>query len=341
MKNTVLQICDALIQPGEISNLALPLPEYNSCLAFYMPIKVINGKHNGPCVLVLSGMDRNEFNGIEIVNRLLDDEVINDLKGSLIIVPIMNILGLVKLNSVTQEKKIDECFPGDENGSYSERIAKIFIKEIFSKATHCIELKTGEVNYDILPQIYCNIGNLETKKLAEKFAPPVISTMTQPNSLEDTANSLQIPFLTYKGGEALRFDELSIKIGVEGILRVLEELAMIKLPDEEKSSNLNHSVFSVDQEWFRSHRSGILVSKVMLGEHVKQNDTLGIIKDPFNSNLSDLVKAPKDGIIVGINRNPLIYEGQNIFKIASFIDNDRAESVLEDWVAQKEIGNGE
>ena len=44
-----------------------------------------------------------------------------------------------------------------------------------------------------------------------------------------------------------------------------------------------------------------------------------------------MLKAEHEGIVVGINRHPLIYEGQTIFKVATFIDNNRAEIALEAW----------
>ena len=59
MKNTKLKILDAVIQPGETANLALPLPEQYSCNPLYLPIKVIHGKNKGPCMLVFSTINGN------------------------------------------------------------------------------------------------------------------------------------------------------------------------------------------------------------------------------------------------------------------------------------------
>ncbi|MBA3537235.1 MAG: succinylglutamate desuccinylase/aspartoacylase family protein [Tatlockia sp.] len=330
MKNSTLKICDATIQPGETANLALPLPDFNSCLSFYMPIKIVHGKQNGPCLLIFSGIEGNEFNGIEIINRLLKNSSINSLNGTLIAIPIINVLGLINSNSLPYDKKIEDCFPGREHGSYGERIAKIFTQEIFSKTTHCIELKTGGLNNDILPQIYCDVSNDETKNLAKRFATPVISNIGESNSLRETAKDLNIPLLVYKAGEAMRFDESSIKIGMAGVLNILTALNMI---DDKEADPIQmvKPVFTQEQDWARCSRSGILVSHVTLGQFVNKNEVIGEISDPFNANLTEPVKAFRDGIIVGVNKNPLIFEGQNIFKIASFIDNNRAELSLEQW----------
>jgi len=330
MKNSSLKICNAVIQPGEKANLALPLPDYNSCTSFYMPIKVVQGKEAGPSILIFSGLEGDEFNGIEIINRLLKLESINNLKGTLIAVPIINILGLINHQSLLYEKKLVECFPGDEFGSYGERIAQIFTKEIFAKASYCIELTTGAIYDDILPQVYCDLENEEAKKLAKQFAAPVVShVITKNNSLRETANALNIPLLVYKAGEARRFDESAIKIGVSGIKNILNKLDMIS--DEEVIQEGFKSIFSLEQDWTRAHRSGILVTESTLGQFIEKNQVLGRIADPFSSDCAEPIKSSQDGILVGINRNPLVFEGQNIFKIASFIDNNRAEVSLEQW----------
>ncbi len=331
MKNSNLVICDAVIQPEETANLALPLPDYNSCTTFYMPIKVVHGKESGPCVLIFSGLEGNEFNGLEIINRLLKLGELKNLRGTLIAIPIMNILGLISSVSLPYEKKLEHCFPGDEQGSYGERIAKIFTKEILSKVTHCIELKTGAINDDILPQIYCDLDNDEAKKLAKQFAAPVISHVNiKNNSLRETADDLNIPLLVYKAGEAMRFDESAIKIGVAGIQNMLTSLDMIAAV-EDAQPNTFKSVFSLEQDWIRAHRSGILLTDVSLGQFVEKNQVIGRITDPFSADTVEPVKCYQDGIIVGINRNPLIFEGQNIFKLATFIDNNKAELSLEQW----------
>lgn len=328
-----MSICDATIQPGETANLALPLPEYNSCANFHMPIKVVHGKEAGPCVLIFSGVEGNEFNGVEIINRLLKMTQTVPIRGSLIAVPILNVLGLVNYPStMPYERNLEQCFPGDKNGSYGERIAHIFTQEIFAKATHCLELKTGLLNHDILPQIYCDIDNTEGKNLAKKFEAPVISHVNTSNhSLRETADTLNIPFLMFKAGEAMRLDESAIKTGLVGVQKLMTHLNMID--DESTPDNPTFkSIVSQEQDWVRAHRSGIFVTEVVLGQLVKKNQLVGRITDPFSGEYFEPVKSSQDGIVVGINRNPLIYEGQNIFKLASFIDNNRAELSLEAWM---------
>ena len=165
MRNSNLQICDATIHPGESVHLALPLPELFTCTAMYMPIKVVHGLNKGPCVLVFAAVNGIELNGVEIINRLLSDEALSDIKGTLIAVPVLNIYGMANYpQRLPSAVNIDQCFPGAENGSYGERIAHVFTQQILVKADFCVELLTGNVNHNILPQVHCYFENKEAKK---------------------------------------------------------------------------------------------------------------------------------------------------------------------------------
>ncbi|WP_133130189.1 succinylglutamate desuccinylase/aspartoacylase family protein [Legionella yabuuchiae] len=332
MKNSNLQICDATIHPGEIANLALPLPEFFSCISFYMPIKVVHGKQAGPCLLIFSSVKGEELNGLEIINQLLDADDIKQLAGTLIVVPVLNVLGLASYaKNLKYETNLERCFPGQEEGTYGERIAHVFTKEIMSKANYCIELRTGSLNHDILPQIYCNLSDPQSKSLAQSFAAPVITNViTENNTLRQTTEHLNIPLLVYQGGEALRFDESAISLGLNGIKNVMRSLNMIQVEDNQTNHTFK-PVFSQDQDWMYSHRSGVLKAQVELGQRIQKNQIIGLINDPFSADTVEPVKAQQDGIVVGVNRHPLIHEGQTIFKIATFIDNLRAETALEAW----------
>lgn len=332
MKNSNLTICDATIYPGEQANLALPLPELYSCTSFYMPIKVIHGKKEGPCLLIFSAVRGNELNGIEIINRLLESDQVNDIHGTLIVIPVLNVFGMVNYPKLLPSgEEIDNCFPGREDGSYGERIAHVFTQEILCKSDYCIELSTGSLNHEILPQIYCNVENRENRSLARKFLTPVITNVSlEDNNLRQMTESLNIPLLVYQAGEAMRFDEQAIQLGLKGILNVMSSLDM--LSDYEVENNEDFKpIFSQDEDWLRSPRSGVMHSKVELGQMIKKGEIIGKINDPFSADIAEPVRAQKDGVVVGINKHPLIYEGQTIFKVASFIDNDKAETTIESW----------
>jgi predicted deacylase len=329
IKNSKITICDVTIHPGEVASLALPLPEFYSCASFFMPIKIVHGKEAGPCILIFSAVKGDQLNGLEIISRLLESPQLENIRGTLIAVPVLNVFGLVAPSS---ESRFERCFPGSVDGSFGDRLAHIFTQEILAKATHCIELQTGSLNHDILPQIYCKLDDPAARKLAQSFAAPVITNVvTENNSLRQTAENLDIALLIYQAGEAMRFNESAISLGLTGVQNVMRALEMLPTDEQTADGTPFKPIFSQDQDWIRAHKSGVLLSNVELGQRIKKGECIGRIKDPFSADTAESIMASHDGVVVGINRHPLIHEGQTIFNVASFIDNKRAGSALEAW----------
>ncbi len=330
MKNSTITICNEQIQAGEKVDLALQMPDLYSCAPIYMPIKVIHSKKPGPCLLIYSTLDGNEMNGLEIVNRLIKSFNANDISGTIIAVPVLNVYGLTHYpKTMPSGENLAKCFPGQVDGRYGERIAYIFTQELLIKADYCIELDTGDLNHNILPQVYCNFDNQKAKQLAKVFQVPVITNVSlKENPLRNTMESLNVPLVVYQAGEAMRFDENAIKIGIEGTKNIMRAVNI--LSKEDPITHIN-PVFSQDEDWIIAHKGGILHIEVALNQVVKKGDRMGTISDPFSSDLAEEVCASQDGIVVGINTTPLIHEGLSLFKIASFIDNDRAENTIGTW----------
>lgn len=329
MKNHNIKICDTTIYPGETANLALPLPEQYSFAPMYMPIKVTHGLEKGPCVLIFSVLKGNELNGLEIANRIIKSIKPSEIRGTIITIPVMNVYGLTSYPArVPSNHDLAKCFPGNEQGSFGERIAYLFNDEILKKADYCIELQTGDINHNILPQVYCNFENKVGKNLAKAFGAPVVTNANlENNPLRITTEKLGVPLLIYQAGEALRFDENAIILGVNGIKNVLKTIDVLqKEPIKEVKP-----IFSREEDWIIAHKSGILHTSVSLGQIIEENELIGEISDPFGADIIEPIRSNRKGIVVGINTAPIIYEGLELFKVLSFSDYDKAETAIEEW----------
>lgn len=328
-KNSKLTICDTNIHPGEEVKLALPLPEMYSCSPLYMPIRVVHGTKEGPVVVILSGLKGTELNGLETVNRLIDSIKGKDLAGTVIAIPVMNVYGLTHYPlTLPMGRDLNSCFPGNEKGSFGERIAQIVTNEILSKADLCIELQTGGLNHNILPQVYCNLSDSKVRNLAKKFRSPVITNVSfGGNKLRMTTEDLNIPLLVYQAGEAMRFDENAIQLGIDGIRNIFNELGMLRIGLVEDIA----PIFSREEEWLVAHKGGILHTDVSLGQTLEKGERIGYISDPFGNDEIEPIYIADKGIVVGVNTAPLIHEGLPIFKVATFLDYDKAENVIEEW----------
>lgn len=316
-KNKPLQICNTTIQPGERITLALPTPEIYTCTPMHIPIHVIHGKKAGPTLLICSALHGDEANGIAIIQRLLNFQLLKKLAGTLIAVPVMNVYGLLSHQRTLPDRRdLEGSFPGSESGSYASRLAYVFSTEILSKATHCIDIHTGENDYKKFPQVLTNLKREDAAQLAKVFqAPVVMHTQSNFGFLWQMEKQEGIPTIIYSTGEAQRLDDMGIRIGIRGLLRVLKYLEMI--PSKSKSEKQQTPPVIKESIWVESPGSGLFHTHKKLGSFVDKGQELAVITDPFGTEKKFTITAPCHGIIIGQNLLPLTNEGEPLVQIAN------------------------
>jgi len=279
-----------------------------------MPVEVIRGKKDGPTLFVSSTIHGDEINGIEIVRRLLDRKELKKISGMLIAIPIVNIFGFNDRSRYLPDRRdLNRCFPGLKNGSLASQLAHKFIQEIVAKSDFGIDLHTGAFHRCNHPQIRADISDEITFDLAKAFGAPVmINSNLRDGSLRASVSQANIPMILFEAGEALRFDESNIKIGIEGILNVMSAVGMIK---PRKKIPQKKTFVALSSSWLRAPHSGIHVPLQKLGKHVKKGDLLGEISNPFGDRKT-LVKAHESGVIIGMTKLPLVNKGDAVFHIA-------------------------
>ncbi|MDD2358365.1 MAG: succinylglutamate desuccinylase/aspartoacylase family protein [Thiovulaceae bacterium] len=293
-----------------------------------LPIRVIRGKKNGPVVFISAAIHGDELNGIEIIRRLGKLEILQKLRGTLILVPIVNVYGIMTLSRYLPDRRdLNRSFPGSAKGSLTSRVAKIFFDEIVSKCTLGIDLHTASIHKSNLPQVRTNIENEYTFKLALAFeAPVILHSELRDGSLRSVAQENGVPILLYEAGEALRFDETSIRIGVRGLINVLRENKM--LPKTKLKKGLRVPIITRTSQWVRAGESGVLRTIKSLGSTVVKEEIIAYIDNPLEDGSFEII-APFDGVIIGKSEIPLVQEGDAVFHIAKLRDIESAEEKIE------------
>jgi predicted deacylase len=234
-------------------------------------------------------------------------------------------------------RDLNRSFPGSIKGSLASRVAKVFFDEIVSRCDLGIDLHTASIHKSNLPQVRTNIDNEYTFNLAKAFeAPVVLHSELRDGSLRSVAQDAGVPILLYEAGEALRFDEVSIRIGVKGIINVLREMNM--LPHLVKK-NVKTPIITRNSTWIRSNESGMLRTIKALGDIVKKDEIIAFIDEPLGDDSFE-IKALFDGVIIGKSEIPLVQEGDAIFHIAKLKDLESAETKLE-YFNENAIGQSE
>jgi uncharacterized protein len=311
---------DHPVLPGHREIIDLDLPRLNSHTHLSMPVHVVHGKKDGPRLFVSAAVHGDELNGVEIVRRLLEVKALRRLMGTLVAVPVVNVYGLIHQSRYLPDRRdLNRSFPGSVAGSLTARVAHLLLEEIVRHCSHGIDLHTGAIHRTNLPQIRANLDDAETERLARAFGVPVLlNSAVRDGSLREAAAELGIPMLLYEAGEGLRFDEVSIRAGLTGILNVMRELGMI--PVSRKRSREAVPFVARSSIWTRAHESGLLRTLVALGARVSRGDVLGYISDPY-SGTQHPVKASTRGVVIGRVQIPSVHECEALFHIARFSDD--------------------
>ena len=163
--------------------------------------------------------------------------------------------------------------------------------------------------------------------MAKEFGTPVIlNSVERDGSLRAVASEMGVPVLLYEAGEALRFNEISIRAGVKGVVNVLRFLDM--LPKTRKKRPMREPVEARSSSWVRAPASGMLRILQPLGQKMQKGELLALVDDLYGEEVTR-IEAPFSGIIIGRTETPLIHEGEALFHLARFENLVEAEQQIE------------
>lgn len=321
-----IEIAGVKVSAGQRQTFDLPGAQLYTHTPLDMPVEVVCGRYDGPTLLVCAAIHGDELNGVEIIRRLRAMKVLSRLRGTLVLVPVVNLFGFIHRSRYLPDRRdLNRCFPGHGEGSLGSRVAHLFFSEVASRCTHIIDLHTGAVHRENLPQLRATLDQPQVEDMAHSFELPVIvNSGLIEGSLRAAAHDAGIPVITYEAGEALRLDERSIVTGIRGITNVMRGLGM--LPARRRPW-LAEPYVARSTTWYRASTDGVFRPLAKLGARVRPGDTLGVIAAPFGGTESYL-KAKSEGIVIGSNNLPLVNEGEALFHVARFATYDAVEEQL-------------
>jgi len=326
--NRTVTVGGVSVSPGERATVDLPFADLYTHTELSLPVHVVNGQHEGPTVFLTAALHGDELNGVEIVRQFLRSRDLRKLRGCVLAIPVVNVFGFINRSRYLPDRRdLNRVFPGSESGSIGARLARLLSNEIIAQSNYGIDLHTGATHRTNFPQIRANLDDPKTQKLAMAFgAPVVIDAALRTGSLREYAVGRGVRTIVYESGEALRFDELSIRVGINGIRRVLRSLDM--LPPARNPRTPPRPKVARSTTWVRAAGSGMFRTRCRLGDAVEKGQELGRIGDPFSDNQASVV-SPVSGVVIGRSTSPLNHEGDALFHIARFGTAHDAEGTVD------------
>ncbi len=332
---TAFRLGSASVVAGGRRTVELPV----SVLADHTPVTmsahVVHGRRPGPVMFLSAAVHGDEIIGVEIVRRVLALPAMGSLRGTLIAVPIVNNFGfLARSRYLPDRRDLNRSFPGSAEGSLAARLAHLVVSEIVDRCELGIDLHSAAVHRTNLPQVRVSPGDPEALRLAQVFGAPVILASAQRSgSLRAEAAERGVPLLLYEAGEGLRFDELAVRAGVSGILRVMHDRGMIAAKGVTRARR--RPLLSQSSRWLRAPQGGLLRTFRKRGDVVAQGELLAIVSDPFGEREAE-VTAPAPGLLIGRAVLPTVNEGDALFHLAEIAQAATAEATVGELTRQLE-----
>ncbi|MFP5252082.1 MAG: succinylglutamate desuccinylase/aspartoacylase family protein [Actinomycetes bacterium] len=302
------------VRAGQSKSVELPIARLVTGGDVSLPVRVVHGREPGPVVWLDAAVHGDEVVGVEVIRQVLAAVSPRTLRGTLLAVPVVNVLGFMTGDRYLPDRRdLNRSFPGSARGSLASRIAHLLMTEVVARCDVGIDLHTGSDRRDNLPQIRADLDDPETRRLAAAFGAPVmLHARLRDGSLRQAASEAGAIALLYEAGEALRLEPEPIDVGVAGVLRVLAALDML---DGQRHDG-PPPVECRASGWVRSRGSGILHLDAQLGDTVSAGARLGRVADALGTG-GRIVRTDRDGIVSGLTRAPIVHAGDAVAHIAA------------------------
>lgn len=294
-----------------------------------LSVRVLHGRRPGPTLFVSAAVHGDEILGVEIIRRLIGLAQLKRIRGTLIAVPIVNAYGFLgRTRYMPDGRDLNRSFPGSPEGSLAAQLGHLFMTSVVARCDTGIDLHTAAAHRVNLPQIRADLSSERVLALALAFgAPVVVGSNLRDGSLRQAAQDVGVDVLLYEAGEALRFDELSVRAGVRGVVSVMRAMGM--LPERPAGSATAKSkpkpTISRSSHWLRAPAGGLFRATRGIGTSVEADQVMGFVSDPFGESEAE-VRARAPGIIIGRTNLPVVNQGDALFHVAKVGNIENAEN---------------
>jgi predicted deacylase len=302
------------VAPGERADLRLKVSETYTAAPVDVPVTVIRGVTAGPAAFVTGALHGDELNGVAVVHDLLYEVDLHDLAGTLVLVPVVNVLGVTARSRYLPDRRdLNRHFPGNPNGSAAARYADAVFRTVVEPCDFGIDLHTATVRRANAVQVRGDFrADARLARLARASGLPfVVQARRRRGSLRWAAQRRGIACLVFEGGEPLRFERSVVAMVLDGVLNVLAAAGM--LPGR-AARPPDHQVVCPGSRWLRAEVGGILDTKVRLGQHVTAGDELWSTINVFGRERNS-VSAPTDGWVIGMTTLPMVQPGDPVLHL--------------------------
>jgi len=314
----------ATAQRGQKAYGVLRVPP-GSDAGYDIPVVVIHGARPGPVLAVASGAHGTEYASIIAVEMLIDSVKPDDVAGTLILLPLINVPSFERLTphvNPTDNKSMNRYYPGSPGGTQTDRASYVITKEVVERCDHLIDLHGGDLDENLRPYSYWTVtGNQKQDDFSREMVlafglDHIIISADRPKDpaasrfLENTASTRGKPSFTAEAGRSGPVDVTDaarLSAGVKNVMAHLKMGGSVAAP-------VRNPIWVEKIVTLAADRDGMFQPTVDRDAHVAKGARIGVVTDYLSRPLQD-VTAPEDGIIMFIRAVPSLKKGDTMANI--------------------------
>ena len=295
-----------------------------------LPVLIIKGKERGEVFTILAGVHGAEYAPIIATQELIRELKLEELTGTIIILPITNIGSFYTKTpyiNPLDNKNINRIFPGKKDGTVSEKIVNFISSELIPISDIFLDVHSGDASEDLLPFV-CYYDNKKfpkqtdiTKELSEysgfenvvSYSYTIKEDEPAQYAFKQACQAGKIA-LSFESGKLGYLQPEAVKRIKQGFYRIFKKLEMYNFKNsigKVKFQRLDRQIY-ID-----SPAKGIFYSKFKAGSKVLKGEIIGHITDEFGETIKKIA-SPKTGVILYMKGTPPTKNGSRLFCISSY-----------------------
>ncbi len=300
---------------------------------FDVPYHDVGPPSEAPMVALVAGVHGNELNGIFVLARLASflrqvasgERSDAKLLGRVIVIPAVNVLGVN-----TRRRRwpfdgtdINRMFPGYDGGETTQRIAAA-VMNATAPARFRLDIHSSNLDFEELPQVRLYDATAEERRCASWLGLPAVierpSNPTFTSTLGFAWRKLGGVNLVIQAGQAGALQTQHCERLFRGLVAFLERAGVLFGVSLAEADDEVHHFGPRQTLPLISEHAGWFVSRMEVGHWVQAGDVLGFVYDGFDGELRAEIRTPVAGLLSGLRRQPLLFEGDLLARIQTSVE---------------------
>lgn len=322
------------VQPGEKKHGYLALGDGS----IHLPATILHGKRPGKTVLITAGVHSGEYVGIQASIELGEKLKIEKVTGTIVLVKVVNRPAFEQRAGsmgLEDRKNLNREFPGDPEGTETERLAWAVARELHTAADYYIDLHSGDDYEELTPYVYYAGKASEevvavSRKMAEQVdVPYMVKSDVASGGSYNYAASQGIPSILIERGSMGQWTSEEVRSTRRDVRNILCYLGVYQ---GQRDYRKYYPLDVEDICYQAAFHGGCWYPFKHAGDMIQKGEILGEVRD-YEGRIKEVSVAESDGVILYqtgslqvLEEGPMIAYGRIVNQY-----DERKERIVRYW----------